>query len=229
MHSTAKMDAAVFIENLSVTVGRGDDHKALLRNISIAVPERSFLCIIGASGCGKSTLIRAIAGIQPVSAGRVLLAGHPVETLRRQLPLAVGYLPQFGAFHGELTVAEILEFAMMLRLPASVPHTTRVQWSEHIIDLARIRPFLHQKYRTLSGGQMRRIALAEELIGDPAFLFLDELTSGLDAFSEHELMVWLKELAHGLNKTIVLVTHAVTNLRLCDSVILLHEGRLCFQ
>lgn len=223
------MDAAVYVENLSVTVGRGDDHKALLRNVSIAVPEGSFLSIIGASGCGKSTLIRALAGIQPVSAGRILLAGHPVETLRHQLPLAVGYLPQFGAFHGDLTVAEILDFAVSLRLPSSVPKVTREQWSEHVIDLARIRPFLHQKYRTLSGGQMRRIALAEELIGDPAFLFLDELTSGLDPYSEHELMVWLGELAHSLSKTVVLVTHAVSNLRLCDSVVFLHEGRLCFH
>src|SRR5476649_1040796 len=229
MHTTAKMEAAVYVENLSVTVGRGDDHKVLLHNISIAVPQGSFLSIIGASGCGKSTLIRTLAGIQPVSAGRILLAGHPVETLRHQLPLAVGYLPQFGAFHGDLTVAEILDFAVALRLPSSVPKATRDQWSEHVIDLARIRPLLHQKYRTLSGGQMRRIALAEELIGDPAFLFLDELTSGLDAYSEHELMVWLKDLAHGSNKTIVLVTHAVSNLRLCDSVVLLHEGRLCFQ
>ena len=103
MEPTAHMDAAVYVENLSVSVGKGDDHKALLRNISIAVPEGSFLSIIGASGCGKSTLVRALAGIQPVSAGRVLLAGHPVETLRQQLPLAVGYLPQFGAFHGDLT------------------------------------------------------------------------------------------------------------------------------
>ena len=229
MHTTAKMDAAVFVENLSVMVGKGNDHKALLRNISLAVPEGSFLSIIGASGCGKSTLMRALVGIQPVSAGRVLLAGHPVETLRRQLPLAVGYLPQFGAFHGDLTVAEILDFAVALRLPSFVPKATREQWSEHVIDLARIRPFLHQKYRTLSGGQQRRIALAEELIGDPAILFLDELTSGLDAHSEHELMVWLKELAHGLNKTVVLVSHAVDNLGLCDSVIFLHEGRLCFQ
>ena len=229
MHTTVKMSAAVFAENLSVMVGKGDDHKALLRNISLAVPEGSFLSIIGASGCGKSTLLRTLAGIQPVSAGRILLAGHPVETLRHQLPLAVGFLPQFGAFHGDLTVAEILDFAVALRLPSSVPRATRDQWSEHVIDLARIRPFLHQKYRTLSGGQMRRIALAEELIGDPAFLFLDELTSGLDPHSEHELMMWLKDLAHGLNKTIVLVTHAVANLRLCDSVVLLHEGRLCFQ
>jgi ABC-type multidrug transport system ATPase subunit len=223
------MNGAVFVENISVMVGKGDDHQALLRNISLALPEGSFLAIIGASGCGKSTLIRALAGMQPISAGRILLAGHPVETLRQQLPLAVGYLAQFGAFHGDLTVAEILDFAVVLRLPGSVPKATREQWCEHVIDLARIRPFLHQKYRTLSGGQMRRIALAEELIGDPAFLFLDELTSGLDPYSEHELMVWLKELAHGMNKTVVLVTHAVGNLRLCDAVVLLHEGRLCFQ
>jgi ABC-type multidrug transport system ATPase subunit len=170
-----------------------------------------------------------MAGIQPLSAGKILLAGHDVGILRRQLPLAVGYLPQFGAFHSELTVAESLDYALALRLPRSVPTETRNRWLQHVIDLARIRPLLKQKYRTLSGGQMRRIALAEELIGDPAFLFLDELTSGLDAYSEHELMVWLKELAHGLNKTIVLVTHAVTNLRLCDSVIFLHEGRLCYQ
>jgi len=210
-------------------VGKGDDHKVLLRNISIAVPEGSFLCIIGASGSGKSVLIRTLAGIQPASAGRVLLAGHPVETLREQLPLAVGYLPKFGAFHEDLTVAEILDFAMALRLPGSVPKVTREQWCEHVIDLARIRPILHQRYRTLSGGQMRRIAMAEELIGDPAFLLLDEMTTGLDPYSEHEMMVWLKELAHGLRKTVVLVTHMTRNLHLSDSVIFLHEGRLCFH
>ncbi|MCE0499499.1 MAG: ABC transporter ATP-binding protein, partial [Methylacidiphilales bacterium] len=198
MHATSKMDGAVFVENVSVTVGKGDDHKTLLHNISIAVPEGEFLAIIGASGCGKSTLMRTMIGIQPVSAGRVLVAGYPVETLRKELPLAIGYLPQFGAFHGDLTVAEILHFSVALRLPSSVPKNTREQWCEHVIDLARIRPLLHQKYRTLSGGQQRRIALAEELIGDPAIFFLDELTSGVDAHSEHELMVWLKELAHGL-------------------------------
>jgi hypothetical protein len=76
---------------------------------------------------------------------------------------------------------------------------------------------------------MRRIAMAEELIGDPAFLLLDEMTTGLDPYSEHEMMVWLKELAHGLKKTVVLVTHMTRNLHLCDSILLLHEGRLCFQ
>jgi ABC transport system ATP-binding/permease protein len=229
MDTPAKMEGAVLVRNLSVVVGSGNDRKAILRNISIAIPQGSFLSIIGESGSGKSVLIRTLAGIQPVSQGSVLLAGHPVETLRDQLPLAVGYLPKVGAFHEDLTVAEILDFAMALRLPRSVPRATRDQWCEHVIDLARIRPFLHQKYRTLSGGQMRRIAMAEELVGDPAFLFLDEMTTGLDPYSEHEMMVWLKELAHGLNKTIVLITHTARNLRLCDSVIFLHEGQLCFH
>ena len=230
MSSTpTRMDSAIFVENLSVLVGRGQEERALLRNISVSVPEGSFISIIGASGCGKSTLVRVLAGIQHASRGQVLLAGHRVDTLRHQLPLAVGYLPQFGAFHAELTVAEILDFALALRLPGSVPQATRQQWLEHVIDLARVRTLLPQRYGTLSGGQMRRIALAEELISDPAFLFLDELTSGLDAYSEHELMVWLRELAHGLNKTVVLVTHAVSNLHLCDSILFLHEGRLCFQ
>ncbi|MCE0499500.1 MAG: ATP-binding cassette domain-containing protein [Methylacidiphilales bacterium] len=229
MPTPAKMEGAVLVENLSVMMGKGDEHKVLLRNISFAIPQGSFLSIIGASGSGKSVLLRTLAGIQPVSMGRVLLAGHPVKALRDQLPLAVGYLPKFGAFHEDLTVMEILDFALALRLPRSVPKATREQWREHVVDLARIRPFLHQKYRTLSGGQMRRIAIAEELIGDPAFLFLDEMTTGLDPYSEHEMMVWLKELAHGLNKTIVLVTHTVRNLRLCDSVIFLHEGRFCFH
>jgi ABC-type multidrug transport system ATPase subunit len=229
MHTTARMDTAIFVENLSVVAGKGRDRRQLLRNLSTAIPEASFVSVIGASGCGKSTFLKSLAGIQPISAGRILLSGHEVGSLREHLPLAVGYLPQFGAFHGDLTVAEILDFAVALRLPASVPRETREAWCQHVIDLARIRPFLPQKYRTLSGGQMRRIALAEELIGDPAFLLLDELTSGLDAYSEHELMVWLRELAHGLKKTIVLVTHAVTNLELCDSIIFLHEGRLCYQ
>lgn len=73
---------------------------------------------------------------------------------------------------------------------------------------------------------MRRIALAEELIGDPAFLLLDELTSGLDPFSDREMMFWLAELAHSYGKTIVLVTHATYHLEYCDKVIFLHKGRL---
>ena len=98
-----------------------------------------------------------------------------MDSLRREYPLAIGYLAQFGAFHPELTVHENLANAVALRLPGSVPRQIKSDWVQHITQLA----VLSQPYNKLSGGQMRRGALAEELIGDPTFLLLDELPSGL--------------------------------------------------
>ncbi len=160
--------------------------------------------------------------------GHVLMGGHPVAQLRQGLPLAIGYIPQFGAFHDNLSVSEILRAALDLRLPRWVDDSVREQWLSHIIELSRLGLQLDQPYRTLSGGQMRRVALAEELIGDPPFLLLDELTSGLDEFSDREMMLWLRELAHVHGKTVILVTHATYHLDLCDSVLFLHKGRQVF-
>jgi ABC-type multidrug transport system ATPase subunit len=159
------------------------------------------------------------------SNGHVLFAGHSIADIKNQYPLAVGYLPQFGAFHGELTVEENLRVALALRLPRSVSRSVRENWVRHIIQLARLEGFLSQAYSTLSGGQMRRMALAEELIGDPAFLLLDELTSGLDAFSDREMMQWLRDLAHNNGKTVILVTHATYHLDYCDKILFLDRGR----
>jgi ABC-type multidrug transport system ATPase subunit len=167
-----------------------------------------------------------MAGLMIPSEGRVLLAGHPVRSLKQKFPLAIGYLPQFGAFHPDLSVEENLRNAVALRLPLSVPRAIKDNWLRHIVELSRLEPILDQPYKTLSGGQTRRMALAEELIGDPAFLFLDELTSGLDAYSDQEMMLWLRDLAHRHGKTIVLVTHATYHLECCDAVLFLHEGRM---
>lgn len=219
-------ETAIFVSGLSVRVGSGAHERELLTGVDLEIGAGHFVAIIGASGCGKSTLLRTLAGVQSASEGRVLLAGHEVGALRDKLPLAIGYLPQFGAFHPELTVQEILEDAVRLRLPRSVSADVRDGWVRHIVEVARIEALLPQPYQTLSGGQRRRVALAEELIGDPAFLFLDELTSGLDAYSDRELMAWLRELAHRYSKTIVLVTHATYHLSYCDAVVLLHHGLL---
>lgn len=217
---------AVSVLNLNVLASnRGEQTKALLAGINFELTAGQLVGVIGASGCGKSTLIKALAGqIQPAS-GRILFGGHSIVDIKEQFPLAIGYLPQFGAFHGELTVEENLRAAMAFRLPSSVSQDIKESWIQHIIGLARLQRLLHQPYATLSGGQMRRIALAEELIGDPAFLLLDELTSGLDAFSDREMMVWLRDLAHINGKTIILVTHATYHLNYCDNIVFLHQGR----
>jgi ABC transport system ATP-binding/permease protein len=217
---------AVHVANLSVIArGKGGRSKLLLSGIHFDLEAGGLIGVIGASGCGKSTLIRALAGqIQPAT-GHILFAGHSIADIQEQYPLAVGYLPQFGAFHNDLTVEENLRTAVALRLPASVSKGVRENWVLHIIELAGLQALLAQPYSTLSGGQMRRMALAEELIGDPAFLLLDELTSGLDAFSDREMMSWLRDLAHVHGKTIILVTHATYHLDYCDRILFLHQAR----
>lgn len=216
------MQDAIRVENMSVE----RDGRFLLEQTSFRVPTGSFLAIIGPSGCGKSTLLKILAGLIKATDGLVELAGHPVSDLKKQYPLAVGYLPQSGIFHSELTVEEILQTAVSLRLPASVPTNVQENWVKHIIKLAGIERVRPQRYKTLSGGQMRRVALAEELIGDPTFLFLDELTSGLDEYSDREMMSWLRDLAHVYGKTVVLVTHATYHLDCADDVLFLYEGRV---
>ncbi|HRJ73283.1 MAG TPA: ATP-binding cassette domain-containing protein [Terrimicrobiaceae bacterium] len=220
------MASAISVRNLSITVREKRRTKTLLSNVNFEVERGKFIAVIGASGCGKSTLIKSLAGLIEPTSGKILFADQTVQDLNDHLPLAVGYLPQFGAFHEQLTVGENLDAAAALRLPRKVSLDRRQAWMDHISDLARIGPFLPQEYRTLSGGQMRRMALAEELIGDPAFLLLDELTSGLDAFSDQEMMAWLRDLAHNMSKTVVLVTHATNNLHYCDAIMFLHKGRL---
>lgn len=218
-------ESAIHASNVWVTVGDGEKTRDLLSGIHFDVASGQFIAVIGSSGCGKSTLVKALAGLMPPTSGRILFAGHPVSEIKEQFPLAVGYLPQFGAFHEDLTVGENLTNALKLRLPGSVSADMQKQWFDHIVELARIGPLLDQPYKTLSGGQMRRMALAEELIGDPEFLLMDELTSGLDAFSDREMMEWLRDLAHEHGKTIVLVTHATYHLNYCDSILFLHQGR----
>jgi ABC-type multidrug transport system ATPase subunit len=89
-----------------------------LHGIQSAADDSTFVSVIGLSGCGKSTFLRVVSGRIQITSGQVSLAGHPVHDLQQNLPLAIGYLPQFGAFHAELTVLEILDNAARF-LPAS--------------------------------------------------------------------------------------------------------------
>ena len=222
-------DHAILVRHLTVRTESSQNPRVLLDDISFSLPRQHFGAIIGPSGCGKTTLLRAIAGIVMPSRGDVLLLGRAVEDYKRRYPLALGYLPQVSEAHEELTVAEILAFDCRLQLPATVTAETREKWLQYLIELAGLQDVARQRYRTLSGGQRRRVALAEALMADPPILLVDELTSGLDPQAEADMMQWLRFLAHRSGKTIVLVTHAIRNLDQTDSVLFLKQGRLTFH
>ena len=210
-----------------VVPGTTSSSRFLIEHASVAFPAGTFTAVIGPSGCGESTFLKILSGIISASGGCVVLGGHVPAALKSQHALAIGYLPQFSAFHIETTVLEALETALDLRLGKIVSYESR-DWLSRIVNLTGLDEVMNQKIATLSGGQLRRLALAEELLGDPAFLFLDELTSGLDPHAERELMHWLAGLAKQSGKNIVIVTHAIANLHVCDQVVLLNQGRVLY-
>jgi ABC-type multidrug transport system ATPase subunit len=220
---------AISVRQLTVRIGGPGSATTLLDDVSFTVPKGSFAAIIGPSGCGKTTLLRAVAGLVRPTVGEISLLGHPLAVYKQRFPMALGYLPQFSEAHADLTVAEILTFASQLQLPAAVTPATRNKWLDYLIDLAGLQDVREQRFKTLSGGQRRRLALAETLMADPPILIVDELTSGLDPQAETSMMQWLQFLADERGKTILLVTHAVRNLDLTDSVMLMKRGRIVLQ
>jgi ABC-type multidrug transport system ATPase subunit len=223
------MKAAVEAAALHVSApGRGKT-PLLLSNISFSINHGTFAAVIGPSGCGKSTLLKVIAGLEKQASGGIALAGHPPQWLRQRLPLVIGYLPQFSAFHQELTVRESLVTSQRLRKNSRATREGEAQQLAAVVNFTRLDCQLEQPVGTLSGGQLRKMALAEDLLGDPPFLFLDELTSGLDPHAEREMMHWLAELARQTGKTVVLVTHAINNLHLCNQILFLNRGQLLYD
>ncbi|MDD2710608.1 MAG: ATP-binding cassette domain-containing protein [Verrucomicrobiae bacterium] len=223
------MPSAVAVRHLTYEAGHPSASKRILDDVSFSLPPGHFTAIIGASGCGKSTLLRTLTGLLAPTTGDIFLLGHSLADYKAQYPLALGYLPQFSEAHEDLTIEEILRFCADLQLPGSVNPGTREKWLAYLIQLAGLDGVRHQRYKSLSGGQRRRLALAETLMPDPPILLVDELTSGLDPRAEASMMEWLGFLSHQSGKTILLVTHAVKNLDQTDSVLFMKKGRLFFH
>jgi ABC-type multidrug transport system ATPase subunit len=146
------MPASIAVRNLTLQVPDKKGSKTLLSSINFEIEEGKFVAVIGASGCGKSTLIKCLAGLMSPTSGSIQFAGRVIEDLNEQLPLAVGYLPQFGGFHDLLTVGENLENAAALRLPKSVTPERRAAWTPIISSsLPVLSPFCRNLIRLSQG------------------------------------------------------------------------------
>ncbi|MGF1491775.1 MAG: ATP-binding cassette domain-containing protein [Microcoleaceae cyanobacterium] len=214
------------IQQLRLSVkNRQGKSKVLLNDLSFAIEPGQFVALVGGSGAGKSTLMRTLLGTQPITKGRVNING---ENLYKSFDLyrnQIGYVPQDDIVHSNLTVGEVLTYAAQLRLPADVNVPDIVQKTLFEIDLLDRREALVHK---LSGGQRKRVSIGVELLSDPKLFFLDEPTSGLDLGLDKKMMQLLRKLANQ-GRTIVLVTHAAANIKLCDRMLFLGRGgRLCY-
>ncbi len=201
----------------------GNNNVVLLNNISLAIPPRKFVALVGGSGAGKSTLMDALNGLRPAQQGTVFYNGQDYYHNLAAFSTQLGYVPQSDIVHNDLTVERALFYAARMRLPSDF---TRDQINQRInevledVEMTERRKLLVSK---LSGGQRKRVSIALELLANPSIFFLDEPTSGLDPGLDRKMMFLLRRLADR-GRTIVLVTHATNNINACDYVCFLARG-----
>ena len=204
-----------------ITVRAGT--RTLVDGVGLSLRERSLVGIVGPSGSGKSTLLHALSGLRPATSGVVLYNGLDLYAQYDELRRRIGFVPQDDVLHEELRVSRMLEYAAELAFPPDVSAVERHARVDEVLRELALEERRDQRIDQLSGGQRKRVSVAVELLTKPSLLFLDEPTSGLDPGYERTLMEVLRGLADG-GRTVIVVTHSVQSLRLCDRVLALAPG-----
>jgi ABC-type multidrug transport system ATPase subunit len=200
-----------------------EGNKTLLDNISLSARPGTLTAIIGPSGAGKSTFARLVAGYTHPTTGRVAFEGHDVHAEYASLRSRIGMVPQDDVVHGELTVRQALMYAAELRLPPDTNKADREQVVNEVLEELEMTKHLDTRVDKLSGGQRKRASVALELLTGPSLLILDEPTSGLDPALDRQVMTMLRQLADA-GRVVLVVTHSLTYLDVCDQVLLLAPG-----
>ena len=206
--------------------GAGSTAVRALDGVSAALAAECFTAIMGPSGSGKSTLLHCLAGLDRLTAGRVVLGDVDLTTLsdkkltvlRRQ---KVGFIFQAFNLLPMLTAEENIELPLQLAGRRPDP-----AWRDTVIDTINLRDRLHHRPSELSGGQQQRVAAARALLSRPEIVFADEPTGNLDSRSSTELLEFLRRAVAEFRQTIVMVTHDPVAAAYSDHVLFLADGRI---
>ncbi len=201
----------------------GNNNTVLLNDISFTIPARKFVALVGGSGAGKSMLMNALCGFRPANEGTVLYNGQNYDKSLSAIRSQIGYVPQDDIVHQDLTVERALYFAAKMRLPVDFTHQEVMLRISEVLDDVELTERRKLRISKLSGGQRKRVSIAMELLAKPTVFFLDEPTSGLDPGLDRKLMQLLRKLSDK-GHTVVLVTHAISNINYCDYVCFLAPG-----
>lgn len=201
--------------------------KVRLSGMSFVQEDRTLLAILGPSGAGKSSLFSALLGELPLESGHLFFAGLPMDTHSQQIRDQLGFVPQQIDLHMSLTVQATLEYGFGLRSPDRGKRDAAIKKALKVVKLEGKE---RQLLSTLSGGQLRRVSIALELLTSPPLLLLDEPTSGLDAHMDREIMTFLREYAETIEPdeptkrhTVIVVTHATEHLPMAHQILVVVE------
>ncbi len=205
--------------------------KKLLENVSLTIYPTEFVGLMGPSGAGKTTLMNILNGYTPPTAGQVLINGQDLYSHYQQFAGQFGYVPQDDIIHRDLTVGEALYYTARLRLPPDFSESAirdRIAGVLKQLGLEGTENVLigSPEKKGISGGQRKRVNLAQELLTDPSVLFLDEPTSGLSSEDALMVMKLLRGLADS-GKAILLTIHqpSLEAFRLMDNLVLVGKDQ----
>jgi phospholipid/cholesterol/gamma-HCH transport system ATP-binding protein len=222
----AANDPIIRVSNL--TVGFGE--RLVLNGLNLDVRRGEILGFVGASGAGKSVLTRTIIGLMPKRSGKIEVMGvdlHSVdEEERRNIERRWGVLFQHGALFSSLSVRENIQFPVRELMDLSDRVLDEMTYAK--LTMVGLKPDVADRYPSqLSGGMIKRVALARALALDPEIVFLDEPTSGLDPIGAGDFDELVRTLQRTLGLTVFMVTHDLDSLyTACDRIAVLGDGKV---
>ena len=230
---SGEQDFAIVVEGLThdFPVGGATKTFRALEDVSFKVCRGTTHAIVGESGSGKTTTVRSVVGFLKPTAGRILIEGENMTTLkgealrrfRRNIQLV--YQNPFGSLDPRQTISQIVEEPLLNFDPMP-----RVDRTRKVVDMMRrvglSESFLGRHPRALSGGQRQRVAIARALVLDPRVLVLDEAVSALDVTVQAQILDLLDELQKALGLTYLFVSHDLAVVQqISDTVSVMHKGR----
>jgi putative ABC transport system ATP-binding protein len=207
------------------TYGAGDTRVVALDHVSVDFPAGVFTAIMGPSGSGKSTLMHCVAGLDTVTAGKVLIGDADLTTLKDKA-LTVLRRDKIGFIFQAFNLVPTLTALENITLPGALAgRKPDQQWLDTVVDTVGLRDRLRHRPSELSGGQQQRVAVARALAGRPEIIFADEPTGNLDSHSGAEILSFMRRAVTELGQTIVMVTHDPVAASYADRVVFLADGK----
>ncbi len=210
------------VENLTKAYGS----KVVLADFNLSIQKGSFFGLLGPNGAGKSTLIHCVTGIGKITAGRIVVGGHDVETDYQAARQQIGLSPQEFNVDIFATPFQLLDFVGGYY---GLPSAVRKARAEELITQFELTEHAHKQFKALSGGLKRRVTLARALMHKPPLLILDEPTAGVDVEQRRSLWKYFRELNQA-GTTIILTSHYLEEIeQLCSEVAVINKGKLIIR
>jgi ABC-2 type transport system ATP-binding protein len=212
-------DISINIEKVSFNYG----HLKVIDNISLEIPKGISFGLLGSNGAGKTTLIRLMVGLLKPRSGSILLAGKsPSPATARN----IGYMPQLPSLYTELTVRQNIDF--FARIYGLREREKRFQRVDDVIKLVDLWPKRGTSITQLSGGMRQRVSLACAIVHEPAILFLDEPTVGLDPELRVHFWKYFESLT-AAGATLIISSHTLDDAAHCQQLVFMREGKIIAQ